>query len=87
MKKYEFGRSSYQADLYRDSVVESAMPDSRQVKLFFELHDEFNDVERISANRIEQRGIVGDLVAVNAELTCNDLKYAVLTTLGLLRIE
>ena len=62
-------------------------PDSRQVEFFFKSHDEFNDIERVSANRIEQRGVVGDPIAFNAKLTCNDLEYAILAFSGLLRIE
>ena len=62
-------------------------PGLRQVEFFFKFHDEFNDIERVSANCIEQCGVVGDPITANAKLTCNGLQYAILTFSGLLRIE
>ena len=46
-----------------------------EVKRFFERHHEFDDVERIRTQIVNERRIIVDLVLVHAELLDNDLLY------------
>ena len=61
--------------------------DSLQVKLFFKLHDEFNNVEGVCSECLEQRWFVGDLIAFDTKVICNNLDDTVPTFFGLLDIE
>src|SRR5271165_1211554 len=45
-------------------------------KLFFEGHDQFDGVERISAQIVDEIGAFDDLVGVHAEVLHDDLLYA-----------
>jgi hypothetical protein len=42
-------------------------------KLFFESHNQLNDVERISTQIVDEARVFGDLVSLNSEVFDNDL--------------
>jgi|GEM_PF-6390445 len=46
-------------------------------EFFFERHDQLDDVERIGTQIIDEAGVFGDLVRLDAEVFDNDLLNAV----------
>ena len=47
------------------------------VEFFFKCHDQFNDIQGISAEVIDESGVDGDISLANAQLVNNDLLYTV----------